>query len=301
MVAQVSRPWIFAPFLLLTACEGRAETPGLAEAHPLLGRPRPVGLPGLELQGLGASLSPPRATLISMPALEVAPLAASASACPPEMVLVEGDGCQDVTHECLEYAPNDPARRCLEFKKGADVCVPPITKIKTCVDRYEWPGTPGAQPRVLVDYYEAANLCKSVGKRMCGEDEFYLACEGPEHWPYAWGHSRHPSPCNIDRPYVMVDWNKWAEGEAAQLEEARRLDQANPIGASHCVSPYGVHDIAGNVDEWTTSRPTRDLKGSLNGGYWGPVQNACRYVTTVHGPEFRFYQIGFRCCTGPKP
>jgi hypothetical protein len=36
------------------------------------------------------------------------------------------------------------------------------------------------------------------------------------------------------------------------------------------------------------------------GGYWGPVQNACRYVTTVHGPEFLFYQIGFRCCSEAK-
>lgn len=221
-------------------------------------------------------------------------------ACPTGMVLVEGESCTEVEHTCLREMKDDPAHRCLEFKPGADMCIASRGKLKFCMDRYEWPGTPGAQPRVLVDYYEAERSCKSVGKRMCKEDEFYLACEGPEHWPYAWGHVRHPSPCNIDRPYFMVDWLKWAKGYDAMVEEAKRLDQALPIGSSKCWSPYGVHDIAGNVDEWTKSRPGRDLEGSLNGGYWGPVQNACRYVTLVHGPEFKFYQIGFRCCSDAK-
>jgi formylglycine-generating enzyme len=221
-------------------------------------------------------------------------------ACSPGMVLVDGEACTEVEHTCLNPMKDDPARRCLEFKPGADVCVAPRGHLHFCMDRYEWPGTPGAQPRVLTNYYDAEKACKSVGKRMCKEDEFYLACEGPEHWPYAWGHVRHPSPCNIDRPYLMVDWNKWAKGAGPMVEEARRLDQALPIGSSKCWSPYGVHDIAGNVDEWTTSRPGRDLEGSLNGGYWGPVQNACRYVTLVHGPEFLFYQIGFRCCSDAK-
>lgn len=224
----------------------------------------------------------------------------SETSCPTGMVLVDGESCTEVEHTCLKEMKDDPAHRCLEFKPGADVCVAPKGHLKFCMDRYEYPGTPGAQPRVLVDYFEAEKLCKANGKRMCKEDEFYLACEGPEHWPYAWGHVRHPSPCNIDRPYYMVDWQKWAKGGEHIVEEARRLDQALPIGSSQCWSAYGVHDIAGNVDEWTTARPGRELQGSLMGGYWGPVQNACRYVTTVHGPEFMFYQIGFRCCSDTK-
>jgi formylglycine-generating enzyme required for sulfatase activity len=192
---------------------------------------------------------------------------------------------------------NDPAGRCLEFKKDGDVCLPPKKQLRYCMDRYEWPGTPGAKPRVVVSYFEAERLCKSVGKRMCDEQEFYLACEGPEHWPFAWGHVRHPSPCNIDRPYTPVDWGRWG---SEPYVEAKRLDQALPIGTSKCWSAFGIHDIAGNVDEWTKARPGRELLGSLNGGYWGPVANACRYVTTMHGPEFSFYQIGFRCCSAAR-
>ncbi len=217
--------------------------------------------------------------------------------CPQGMQLVEGESCWDVRHECTDPMPNDPAGRCRSYKKGADECVPPKKDLKFCMDRYEWPGVPGAKPRVIVTYYEAERLCKSIGKRMCEEQEFYLACEGPEHWPFAWGHERYPSTCNIDRPWASVDWGKWSTDP---YEEAERLDQALPIGTSKCWSPYGIHDIAGNVDEWTHARQGRDLLGSLNGGYWGPVANACRYVTTVHGPEFAFYQIGFRCCADAK-
>jgi hypothetical protein len=224
---------------------------------------------------------------------------ATEDACPPEMVLVDGESCWSVQHTCLTPVPDDQAHRCLEFKKGADVCYGP-KKLRFCMDRYEWPGTPGVKPRVLTSYFEAEAACKSVGKRMCEEQEFYLACEGPEHWPFAWGHVRHPSACNIDRPYISVDWEKWGRSAEDRVEEAKRLDQALPIGTSKCWSPYGIHDIAGNVDEWTHAQSGRELLGSLNGGYWGPVANACRYVTLVHGPEFSFYQIGFRCCRDAK-
>ena len=221
------------------------------------------------------------------------------SACPIDMALVDGEACADVRHRCIEAVEGDPAHRCLVFAEDGDECVPPRTRRRFCMDRYEWPGVPGEAPRVLVTYYEADALCRSVGKRMCEEDELYLACEGPEHWPFAWGHVRHPSPCNIDRPYIDVDWEKWERGgEEARRKESARLDQALPIGTSKCWSPYGIHDLAGNVDEWTHARPGREQLGSLNGGYWGPVANACRYVTLVHGPEFAFYQIGFRCCAG---
>jgi formylglycine-generating enzyme len=224
------------------------------------------------------------------------PALADDAGCPVGMVLVAGESCWDVRHTCLAEVEDDPAHRCLEFAVGKDVCVPPKKPLRFCMDRYEWPGTPGAKPRVMASYFEAEKACRSVGKRMCEEQEFYLACEGPEHWPFAWGHVRHPSTCNIDRPYLTVDWKKWGQGGDPRVEEARRLDQALPVGTTRCFSPYGVHDIAGNVDEWTHAQQGRELLGSLNGGYWGPVANACRYVTLVHGPEFSFYQIGFRCC-----
>jgi hypothetical protein len=47
-----------------------------------------------------------------------------------------------------------------------------------------------------------------------------------------------------------------------------------------------------------SSRDRRDAyKSGLKGGYWGPVRDRCRPMTTIHGESFSFYQIGFRCCS----
>jgi formylglycine-generating enzyme required for sulfatase activity len=58
--------------------------------------------------------------------------------------------------------------------------------------------------------------------------------------------------------------------------------------------------MSGNVDEWTDNQgddPTAIEVSTLNGGYWGPVRDTCRLTTRAHGPSFRFYQVGFRCCS----
>ncbi len=44
----------------------------------------------------------------------------------------------------------------------------------------------------------------------------------------------------------------------------------------------------------------------LKGGYWGPVRDRCRPMTTDHNQWHTGYQIGFRCCedvgtTPPAP
>lgn len=55
--------------------------------------------------------------------------------------------------------------------------------------------------------------------------------------------------------------------------------------------------MTGNVDEWVVNESGRPFKSGLKGGYWGPVRDRCRPMTTAHGEEFSFYQIGFRCCS----
>jgi hypothetical protein len=71
------------------------------------------------------------------------------------------------------------------------------------------------------------------------------------------------------------------------------------------VSPYGVHDLNGNVDEWTkldpADRAMTEHPAQLKGGYYAKGAHPfCRAHTDFHGPEFEFYQIGTRCCSAPK-
>jgi formylglycine-generating enzyme required for sulfatase activity len=216
------------------------------------------------------------------------------------MVLVLGWFCPLLTYACARPV-DESGYRCAEYARGRRCLEPPDLR-RFCIDRYEWPNRVGEQPRVYVNFTESKELCAASGKRLCRRSEWILACEGPKRLPYPWGFERQPSPCNIDRSGVPVDALA-LEALDSREEELARTGQADVIG-SHpdCVSAFGVADMAGNVDEWTDNladNPHTRRPSTLNGGYWGPVRDTCRLTTKSHGPRFRFYQVGFRCCRDP--
>ena len=47
---------------------------------------------------------------------------------------------------------------------------------------------------------------------------------------------------------------------------------------------------------WVVNEQAKPYKSGLKGGYWGPVRDRCRPMTTGHEQSFRYYQTGFRCC-----
>ena len=219
-------------------------------------------------------------------------------ACAEDMALVQGDACPALAYACLK--PSDEiGYRCAEYARGLR-CVGETEPRRYCIDRHEWPNRIGENPLVYVDWHEAKALCQGAGKRLCRRSEWMLACEGPKRLPYPWGYARQPSPCNIDRASIPFDIPAMLDDETRESELAR-LWQADRIGTHpDCVSAYGVYDMAGNVDEWTDDEaddPHTKHPSTLNGGYWGPVRDTCRLTTTSHGPTFKFYQVGFRCCS----
>jgi hypothetical protein len=226
----------------------------------------------------------------------------SEAACPPDQVEVEGEYCPYVEQKCLRWL--DPATKlqCAEFDHsvGQGACRMKTEHKKFCIDRYEWPNKVGAMPIYMASWVEAKATCEGIGKRLCSDTEWTLACEGPEHQPYPYGagYVRNDAACNIDKPYIWPHPEKVYDPKTSAAELAR-LDQREPSGArSSCVSPYGVHDMTGNVDEWVVnvSQQGHPHMSGLKGGYWGPVRTRCRPMTTAHEETFRYYQIGFRCC-----
>jgi len=234
----------------------------------------------------------------------------SESACPPDMTEVEGEYCPFVEQRCLRWL--DPATKlqCAEFDKAAMAtmggkCLMKTEHKKFCIDRYEWPNKVGVLPRYMASWVEAKATCEGIGKRLCSDTEWTLACEGPEHQPYPYGEgfARDDAACNIDKPYIWPHPERVHDARTSAAELAR-LDQREPSGArASCVSPYGVHDMTGNVDEWVVnvSQAGQPHQSGLKGGYWGPVRTRCRPMTTGHEETFRYYQIGFRCCGGAHP
>lgn len=171
-----------------------------------------------------------------------------------------------------------------------------------CIDPFEWPNQIGAAPWIMVSWFEAKNLCEARGKRLCTEEEWTFACEGNDALPYPYGYVRDTQACNIDKKWIEFDESKLLpRGIDQSGEELDRLWQGESSGTrSQCVSPFGVYDMTGNVEEWTVASRSSKFQSVLKGGYWGPVKNTCRSSIRVHGPEFMLYQQGFRCCADVK-
>ncbi len=240
--------------------------------------------------------------------------------CAPGMVEVRGaakvdppyvafgndiESLQDRT--CSEWIAKDFPSRCGKFDREkwlpllADV---PVRAMNFCIDRFEYPSRKGQNPMVVVTWTEAKALCENDGKRLCSEAEWTFACEGEEASPYPNGYERDETACVMDRvwrPFSQAAMNP-RDGEVAKLE-MDRLWQGEPSGSrAKCRSAFGVYDLTGNVDEWTTSTQTSGFSSVLKGGYWGQVRARCRPATRAHDETFVAYQQGFRCCSGaPVP
>jgi sulfatase modifying factor 1 len=227
-----------------------------------------------------------------------------AGACPGGMVLVDGDYCTEVRQTCEKswFDKSNQKLICERFSEPS-ACVGATLHKRYCIDRYEWPNRDGERPEVMNNFYQAMVKCAAVGKRLCTESEWTLACEGPKLLPYPYGHVRDSRKCNGDRPWDAPDMRKVARRDPAELA---RLWQGKRSGSQpECVSDFGVHDLPGNADEVVASENFGGTwRGKFDsvttGGPWyRGVRNQCRPKIYTHDEGFYYYYLGFRCCAEP--
>ena len=227
------------------------------------------------------------------------------------MLLIDGDYCPSLAENCLEWVKvKDPtakgvAQRCIRFEHKSR-CLGETEHRRFCIDRFEYPNLEGVHPAVMPDWYDALGACEGEGKRLCLASEWTFACEGREWVPYPYGYERDKRVCNFDRPRPQPEprFNDFAFPRKVGAEVARLDLRVESGRLDGCVSPFGVRDLTGNVDEWVINEdhfapyPTekQPFVSGLKGGYWGPIRARCRPMTTSHNELFRFYQVGFRCC-----
>jgi formylglycine-generating enzyme required for sulfatase activity len=154
--------------------------------------------------------------------------------------------------------------------------------------RRMYPEGKGDDPVVLVSWEDAKAFCAWAGKALPTEAQWEKAARGPNGAIYPWGAT-------------------WADGKANTAESGLR--QTAPVGAfKEDVSPYGVHDMAGNVAEWVEdwfapypgnpiiSYEARDKYKVLRGGSWDYFKSiATGYHRQYALPHSQMTAIGFRC------
>ena len=104
--------------------------------------------------------------------------------------------------------------------------------------------------------------------------------------PYPYGNVRDGARCNHD-----------VVGDLFSMR-GKLVDRRVPAASlPSCESPFGVRNLVGNVDEWTTragnESPWRSI---LRGGWWLTGRNRCRAATESHNEIYAGPQTGFRCC-----
>ncbi|HQP36142.1 MAG TPA: SUMF1/EgtB/PvdO family nonheme iron enzyme [Polyangiaceae bacterium] len=219
---------------------------------------------------------------------------AASGACPSDMVLVEGKHCTVVDQPCVTWM-EDPAKfpyaRCSEFSREP-VCKGERVAMRYCMDKLEAAGPDGI-PIGDISWTNASAECKARGKRLCKEREWLFACEGEEMRPYPYGFVRDASLCNFEKEDLV---------DKGELRDQRQPVTSNP----KCLSPFGVQNMVGNIDEWVALDKTYwtndgcKMNSGLKGGWWGPLRNRCRPVTLDHDEYFHELQTGFRCCADAK-
>jgi formylglycine-generating enzyme required for sulfatase activity len=173
-----------------------------------------------------------------------------------------------------------PQRIDYVIERDQGLCVEgmvPVTSNQgeTCIDLYEWPNRSGELPQGEVNQAAAADSCASVGKRLCGAEEWRSACEGPEQGTYPYGNTYDERHC------------------PAQQRSASRSGRS-PV----CRSYFGAFDMTGNVWEWTsTVAPGREDFFQVVGGSWDAAEKGkCSLSKYSFYPQNRYPFVGFRCC-----
>jgi formylglycine-generating enzyme required for sulfatase activity len=202
------------------------------------------------------------------------------------MVLIEGDYCTEVKEECVEWEdpPSNKLARCAKF--APTQCVGEHVHKRFCVDRDEYTPRGDALPAGDVSWTQAKDVCDKEKKRLCMETEWEFACEGEQMLPYPTGYDRDPRLCNFDK------------GDLTDPTTGKLRDQREPTDElKQCVSPFGVRNMSGNVDEWVyRDRTWGEWRSALKGGWWMAARDRCRPATTAHDEHFHELQTGVRCC-----
>jgi formylglycine-generating enzyme required for sulfatase activity len=221
--------------------------------------------------------------------------------CPSDMRLVAGTHYDEVQHYCVDPRRDAKDTHCYEYWEGLTAAEGARTDVRVCMDQFEAPNKRGARPYVMQSFEAAERWCKKRKKRVCTEQEWELACEGPSFQPLAYGWRVDVRLCNSAKGWRPFDVAKLGAGGEEAKEEVDRLWQGAASGTFlTCVSPFGIYDMMGNVEEWVATRKERKFPGALMGGFWAKPWTGCRGTNDAHEPTFVFYETGFRCCADPK-
>jgi formylglycine-generating enzyme required for sulfatase activity len=155
-------------------------------------------------------------------------------------------------------------------------------------------------PVTRVDWWDAVAYAAWRGQRLPTEEEWEKAARGESGNLFPWGNEPNPKAANLGDDYD-------AEGDKGGKTDGFNL--WSPVGKPEGdVSAYGVHGMAGNVQEWTTTWEAHpdypDLKVPVaRGGHFG-MKSSDQLLTSrqlAENPTEATFARGFRTVSDKAP
>ncbi len=157
-------------------------------------------------------------------------------------------------------------------------------------------------PSIRTSWLDAKSACDAAGKRMCTESEWVAACQGAaaiddngngeladdmiEGTAYPYGDFHDKTRC-------------WDGRDAEGAGTAPDGTPWRPVYTGEmpgCVTPTGVYDLTGNVEEWVGETPDKAVL--LGGAYDTSEDHArCYRRNDTFGAGYANPRTGFRCCS----
>jgi sulfatase modifying factor 1 len=129
------------------------------------------------------------------------------------------------------------------------------------------------KPVEKVTWNQSVTFCEKIGKRLPTEREWAWALRAGTTTPYYWGEK-------------SSDRYAWHKGNA---------DKRSHIVGQKEPNAWGLHDMAGNVWEWTGSEHEEGGK-VVRGGSWRNGEGSLKSSHRIYSlPIHKFHYVGFRC------
>ena len=157
-------------------------------------------------------------------------------------------------------------------------------------------GRGGELPVVGVAWTDADAYCRWAGRRLPSEAEWERAARGDDARPYPWGETE-----------PTEDRASFGRSAASPYDGGLDAVGKHPAG----ISPFGAHDLAGNVSEWVADwfaesfsvDDVRNPKGPESGagkvirggGWYDPAERLQASRRFYEQREQRSDDLGFRC------